>query len=245
MKITIIGGGTMGTIFKDALLKQKVFKKNDLTIVDKGDQTAPADVYLFAVKPQDFSKAAKRLKGTKNKLIISIMAGVTIAKMAKFLPGNKIIRSMPNLGAQASQSMTVWQSKNKLSPKEHAMIKKIFTSIGEEIEVKKEDLIDAATAVAGSGPGYIYFFADQMAKTAHQLGFSVKDATKLAKQTFKGSVQVWLESDSQASDLQKRVTSRKGTTEAGIQTLKKNKFANTLTKGIKAAYKQAKKLSKL
>jgi pyrroline-5-carboxylate reductase len=240
MKITIIGAGTMGKIFKKSLPKGKV------TIIDKADKTPDSDVYIFAVKPQDFKKAAERLKGVKGKILISIMAGVPISTITKELPGNKIIRSMPNLGSRTGDGMTVWKSKGKFTPAQSKLIKNIFSSIGAELEVKKEDLLDVAVAVAGSGPGYIYHIAASMTKTANQLGFSKKDAELLVKQTLKGSSEVWLAAkETSAEELEKQVTSKKGTTDAAIKTFKKHKLSQTISKGIKAAYARAKELSKL
>ncbi|MBT4056391.1 NAD(P)-binding domain-containing protein, partial [Candidatus Peregrinibacteria bacterium] len=133
MKIAIIGGGVMGSIFAKNLTAK---------VVDRNDKTPEADIYIMAIKPQDFPKAAKRLEDTKGKIIISIMAGVPIARIQKACPGNKIIRSMPNLGAKSAASMTIWKSKGKLSPKEKSSIIKIFKAIGEELEVKSETLVD-------------------------------------------------------------------------------------------------------
>jgi len=235
----------MGGIFQNALLGNKVFGKSDLFTVDKNDEMKEAGIYLFAVKPQDFEKAAKGLKGIKGKMIISIMAGVTLRKMENLFPGNTLVRSMPNLGAQTGSSMTVWKAKNKLSPKDKQIIKKILSSIGEEMEVKKEDLIDVATAVAGSGPGYLYFIANEMIKDTEKLGFHRAEAEKIVRQTFKGATDVWRDTGLPVEILQAKVTSKKGTTEAGIKKLKENKMSGTIKKCISAAYKRAKELSKL
>lgn len=245
MKITIVGMGVMGTMFQNALLKKKVFKKNEIAIVDRDDKTVVSDVILFAVKPQDFKKAAKRFKGEKDKLIISIMAGVSIENINESLPGNKIVKSMPNLGTQVGESMTVWKSEGKLLYSEQKLIKKIFRSIGEELQVNNEDLIDAATAASGSGPGFIYFFARKMIQAAKDLGFRQEDAEKLVRQTFKGAIAVWEKTDLPVEVLENKVTSKKGTTEAGINSFRENKVGLSIIKGIKTAYQRAKDLSKL
>lgn len=237
----------MGSIFQNALNQKKIFNGTDVLMVDKTDKIADkplGDIVLFAVKPQDFPKAAKRLKGVKNKLIISIMAGVTIAKIKRLTPGNRVIRSMPNLGAQNFASMTVWKADKTLSPKEKGIIKKIFSSIGEEIEVNKEELIDSATAVSGSGPGYIYFIAGEMMKAAQKLGFKKIEAEKMVKQTFIGAVDIWKSSNLPVDVLEAKVKSPKGTTEAGIKEFKKNRLGKVIEKGIAKAHRRAKELSK-
>ncbi len=235
----------MGTIFQNALSQKEIFNKTDIFLVDRTDQTKLGDIILFAVKPQDFPEAAKRLKGIKNKLIISIMAGVTIAKIKRIAPGNRVVRSMPNLGAKNFLSMTVWKGEKSVTSKEKATIKKIFSSIGEEIEVKSEELIDSATAISGSGPGYIYFIAGAMTKSAQKLGFTKAETKKMVKQTFIGAVDVWKSSDLPLEELEKKVTSRKGTTEAGIKEFKKNSLGKIIEKGMVKARKRAKELSKL
>jgi len=245
MKITIIGVGTMGTIFQNALKEKNGFDEADILLIDRNDETKLGDVVLFAVKPQDFEEAAKRLKGVEGKLIISIMAGVTIAKIKRLAPGNRIVRSMPNLGALSSKSMTIWKTDNLVTSKEKELIKKIFSSIGEELEVKSEELIDSATAISGSGPGYIYFIAGEMQKVAQKLGFNKTEAERMIKQTFLGAVEVWKGSDLSVDMLESKVKSPKGTTEAGIKEFKENHLGKVIEKGMAKARKRAKELSKI
>jgi len=245
MKITIIGNGTMGGLIKNALLKKHIFAQKDLAFVGREtNETPKADIYLLAVKPQDFPEAAKRLKGIKGKILISIMAGIPTSKILKLIPGNKVVRSMPNLGAQSLSSMTTWRAAGQLTPHQKAIIKTILSSFGEELEVRNDDMIDKATALAGSGPGYIYFIADILTKQAVKFGFSADDSRKLIKQMMKGAMNTWNASDSTASELQKKVTSKKGTTEAGINSFKKNKLPIVISRGVLAAYKRSKQLSK-
>jgi len=244
MKLTIIGTGIMGTFIKDALLKKHIFQKKDLFTVGHEDKKTPnADIYLFAVKPQDFLEASKRLKGVKGKILISIMAGIPTAKIAKLIPGNQIVRSMPNLGAKSCESITTWMTAGHPSQKEKEIIRTIFSSFGEELEVKSDDMINKATALVGSGPGFVYFIADLLTKQAVKFRFSKNDSQKLIKQMFKGAVNTWITSGETAAELQKKVTSKKGTTEAGIKSFQKNKLPHILEKGILTSYNRAKELS--
>lgn len=244
MTITIIGTGTMGGLIKDALLKKHIFSNNNLKFIGRTDPTPKSDIYLFAVKPQDFPEAAKRLEGVKGKLIISIMAGVPTTKINKLIPGNKIVGSMPNLGMKTFESMTTWYAKSKLSPQQKALIKKIFSSFGKEFEVSSDDMIFKATALAGSGPGFLYFIADNFTKTAKKIGFKDKEAETLIKQMFLGAVKTWEASISTAKEMQEKVTSKKGTTLAGLNSFKKSRLPQILEKGLKASYERAKELSK-
>lgn len=244
MKITIIGNGVMGKIFEHAFSKGKMSRGYTAKAIDRKDPTPESDIYIFAVKPQDFIEAAKRLKGKKGKLIISIMAGIPIATLKKILAGNRVIRSIPNLGAKTNTSMTVWTADKNATSKDRKTAKKIFQAIGEEIEVKTDDMIDKATALSGSGPGFLYFIADQMIKTAKKFGFKEEDSQKLIRQTFLGSVKAWESSDLKAKEMQDKVTSKKGTTLAGIENFKKNKLPKILEKGLKASYKRAREFAK-
>lgn len=248
MTITIIGTGTMGTLIKDALLKKNIFTNNNLKFIGRTNPTPKSDIYLFAVKPQDFPEAAKRLKGVKGKLIISIMAGVPTTKINKLIPGNKIVGSMPNLGIKTYESMTTWMCarhpRMSLSPKEKTLIKKIFSSFGKEFEVSSDDMIFKATALAGSGPGFLYLIADNLTKTAKKFGFKNDEAETLVKQMFIGAVKTWEASTATAKEMQEKVTSKKGTTLAGLNSFKKSRLPQILEKGLKASYKRAKELAK-
>lgn len=243
MNLTIIGNGVMGKIFAHALSKDKS-SGFSATAIDREDKTPESDIYIFAVKPQDFTEAAKRLKGKKGKLIISIMAGIPTKTLKRTLPQNRIIRSIPNLGAKTNSSMTVWTADKNATPKDRKTAKKIFQAIGEEIEVKTDDMIDRATALSGSGPGFLYFIADQMVKTAKNFGFKEDAAQKLIRQTFLGAVKAWESSNLKTKEMQDKVTSKKGTTLAGIENFKKNKLPKILEKGLKASYKRAKELAR-
>ena len=245
MKITILGAGVMGTIFQKALIEKKVFNSEDVQMVDHDQETKHGDTYLLAVKPQDFEETAKRLANVKDKLIISIMTGIPIKRMEKAMPGNRIVRSMPNLGAQSFKSMSVWMAGEGLPAEEQELVEKILSAIGEELEVDNEDLLDAATAVSGSGPGYVYYFARKMMESAQELGFKEEEADKLIKQTLEGTLQAWKDSGLSANELENRVTSKGGTTEAGLNEFRENNLGQTIVNGIKKAYQRAKELSKL
>jgi pyrroline-5-carboxylate reductase len=141
---------------------------------------------------------------------------------------------MPNLGIKTFESMTTWHAKGGLSPHQKTLIKKIFSSFGKEFEVNSDDMIFKATALAGSGPGFLYMIADNFTKTAKKFGFKNDEAETLIKQMFIGAVKTWEASNSTAQEMQEKVTSKKGTTLAGINSFKKSHLPQILEKGLKA-----------
>ena len=172
-------------------------------------------------------------------MVVSIMAGVTIQKIKKALGLKKVVRAMPNLGARINKSMTVWTSAGVQDKK---AIHNLFKQIGKSLEVKNEKMIDKATAVSGSGPGFFYYLVSQWLAAAQELGFSKAEAQELLFTTLDGANAI-LQIDPQPENLVAQVASKGGTTEAGLKVLQKHKIKNLLLQVLKAAEKRAKKLS--
>ena len=137
-KISIIGGGKMGSALASTLKKK--FK---IQVVGRNSKLKPCDIVILAVKPQDFENVNLNLK---NELLISIMAGVSLKKLAEKTGAKKIVRSMPNLALRVGNGFTGWISKNAAGEKK--LVKDIFSMFGEEIELKNEDSINAITALS-------------------------------------------------------------------------------------------------
>lgn len=261
MKITIIGAGVMGTIFLEALHKsvadfeisitdssfEKLEKiKKDFAGVqvftDNSIAVKNAEIVLLAVKPQSFAEMAEQVKGKiGSALVLSIMAGIKMERIKEILGTEKIVRAMPNLGARVLTSMTVWTGRD-LSEKEKEIVGKIFKLVGEEIYVENENKIDGATAVSGSGPGFFYYFLEEWIKAAKEIGFGEEEAKKMILTTVMGSTKI-LEKDNNPEELRKQVTSKGGTTEAGLEVMVKTSLKEIMTKVMKAAQKRAQELS--
>lgn len=237
-KLVIIGGGVMGSIFAKALSSSC-----QIMVCDKGDDKnvcRAADFILLAVKPQSFAEVAKELRGSlNNQLVISIMAGVKVEKIKSALGVNKIVRAMPNLGARVGKSMTVWTSEGVEDKSE---INNLFKQIGESLEVQKEEMIDKATAVSGSGPGFFFYLVSEWTKAATELGFSEAEAKFLLLTTLDGANAV-LQSDLNAEELVHQVASKGGTTEAGLKILEKHKIKEMFIQVLRAAEKRAMELA--
>ena len=244
-KICIIGLGNMGqAVF--GILKKKKFNVSgfDRTKTVNGGKKN-AQVFIIAVKPQDFETLAENLKNdVKNNLIISIMAGISIKKITAKLGTKNVIRVMPNLPLKVGKAFLGWTANKSVSRQDKNSASKIFNALGEEIEMSDESKIDAVTALSGSGPAYFYFLAELMEKAALEYGFSKIEAEKIAKATFLGSAFLMDKTGLSAKDLRAKVTSKKGTTEAAVNILLKKNFDKIFFSAVDAAYKRAKQLNK-
>ncbi|MFZ2189965.1 MAG: pyrroline-5-carboxylate reductase [Candidatus Magasanikiibacteriota bacterium] len=262
-KITIIGAGTMGIIFCEALhnwdydciptisspagdnLEKLRIKYPDAKIMNNNvEAVAEADVIILAVKPQNFSVVAGELKGklSQDVLIISIMAGVSIEKIKEFLNVKKVVRSMPNLGSRVKKSMTVWTSSN-CDEEAKDMASSLFLGIGKELYVEDENMIDKATAVSGSGPGFFFFILEKWLESVEALGFTREQAEKLVLTTLDGSLDL-LKKDMKPVDLVNQVASKGGTTEAGLKVLEEADLRLIWDKVLQTAEARAKELSR-
>jgi pyrroline-5-carboxylate reductase len=261
MRITFIGGGNMGEAILAALLRKKVVTPDEITVSDvnpnrlddinekhgvkvTGNNSAAiadAEVVIIAVKPQILASVLAELNGKlkTTQLILSIVAGASIATIRKGLGHRKVIRTMPNTPAQISEGMTVWTATPEVTKTQKGTARAILKVMGQEIEVDDEKYLNMATAVSGSGPAYVFYFVESLIEAAVKLGFSREDAEKLVQQTVVGSVHLMQKSDKKPAELRKAVTSPGGTTFAAITQFEKDGFQGLVFKAIEAAHKRA------
>ncbi|MBI4127263.1 pyrroline-5-carboxylate reductase [Candidatus Peregrinibacteria bacterium] len=232
-KIAIIGAGKMGTALAAALKK-----KFSVQLIDRNSKMKDCDIVILAVKPQDFDSLQITLK---NELLISIMAGVSLKKLGEKTGAKKIVRSMPNLALRAGAGFTGWICKNV---KEKKLVREIFSIFGEEIEVKKEEDLNAITALSGSGPAYFFHICELMAESAADFGFAQKDAEKIAANTLIGAAALCKNKSESFAELRKTVTSKGGTTEAALNDFAKNNLSKIFKDGVKKARARSKELNK-
>ncbi len=245
-KIAIIGLGNMGCAIRDGILKKKLINKNYLFVSNKQLTNkivaGQSDILIIAVKPQVMKSVLEEIKEvvSKNKLIFSIAAGVEIKIIEKILGKEKrIIRVMPNLCAKVNQSISCWVKNKNVSNKDTKIFKKIFQSIGTEIELKSENLLDQVTAISGSGPAYFFYLAELLTKSAMEIGLDKKLAYKLVSQTLVGSSEYLKKSKESPEALRKKVTSKGGTTEAAFSKISNSEFESIFLSAIESAYKRA------
>jgi pyrroline-5-carboxylate reductase len=224
----------------------EAFKKSDLNFI------------FLAVKPTHLSSAAESvqriLDKTDNLLIMSCLAGVKVSAIEKVIGGNfsRIVRCMPNLAVQVKEGVTVfykhknhYDNQNTLSEKVYAeTVSRIFESTGVSFEVQDESLLNAITALSGSGTGYVAYFMEHMLKAAEEFGFSYEEALVLIAGTFKGAAALWLSDPAVTpAELRRRVTSPQGTTEAAITLLEASSVGTLFQKALRKAFERAEELS--
>ncbi len=269
-KILFIGAGNMGQAIIDGLIRSKTvsqdnisfyepyvvmrdFVKNKFEIksVETIDSTiSQFNIIILAVKPQVFKSFHEddiSLKlsqySTKSQLIVSIMAGINIAKIGEFFKNSKeIIRVMPNTPALIGKSMSAIAHSKEVSESNIATVKAIFHSIG-EVELVEEKLIDAVTGLSGSGPAFVLAFIESLTQGGILSGLPKHIAEKLAIQTVAGTALMAQTGDKTVEELRHMVTSPGGTTIQGMAALEENGFRNSVIKAVYSAYTRSKELS--
>jgi len=261
----ILGCGAMGGILFFAIHKafpnNKIFlydksykkssilaKKSKLVCVSENihELVKKSSIIILAVKPQDFLKIDKVVT-EKNKLIVSIMAGVSIRSIAGKFKTEKIIRAMPNMASGFNSGVTGWTSTKYVSEKEKSIVRDIFNTMGASYYFISENKINDVTAVSGSGPAYFFYTIICFIKAAIKLGFSEKEALNLVRDTFKGSYILANKVEFSVQNLEnliRRISSKGGTTEAALGVFKKKKFEKIWEQAITGAFKRAVELSK-
>jgi len=204
------------------------------------------DIIILAVKPQDFGALAEQLKPyvSQEQLILTIMAGITMESIGKHLGSNKIVRAMPNLPSQTGMGMTVFTATSEVDRKELFIIQNLINTTGKSVYVEDESMIDAATAVSGSGPAYVYFFMQAMIDAAQQMGFSLPQAELLVNQTFLGAVLLHNQGELSCEEWVMKVASKGGTTEAALAVMQSKSIKSGIEDALFAALNRSKELGK-
>lgn len=261
VSIGFIGGGRMAEALIRGSISSGSFKPDQISFFDidpkrsdhirrkYGVKAANADevvkdpeVVVLAVKPQVVAEAIKGLSVPKEKLLISIAAGISIGFLEKAFPGVAVIRSMPNNPALAGAGITALARGEHVSDEQLALAGGIFRSVGEVVMVKEKDM-DAVTGLSGSGPAYVYLMIEALAEAGKKLGLDPATAEKLALETVSGAARTMQETKKSARELREMVTSPGGTTLEGLRVLEKMRFAEALVEAVAAAAKKSKKLS--
>jgi pyrroline-5-carboxylate reductase len=204
------------------------------------------DTVVLAVKPQSFRDAGARLKPliAPSTLVVSIMAGTTIASISEVC-GGAVVRAMPNTPAAIGRGITVAVAANDVSPAQRAVADALLRATGSVEWVDDEPLMDAVTAVSGSGPAYVFLLAEELARAGVEAGLPVELATKLARETVAGSGELLHRSELSSATLRQNVTSPGGTTAAALEVLMgEGGMQPLLTRAVAAATRRSKELAK-
>tara|TARA_B100000686_G_C16334374_1_gene734709 strand:- start:205 stop:723 length:519 start_codon:yes stop_codon:yes gene_type:complete len=171
------------------------------------------------------------------------MAGISLETMRRALGESKLVRVMPNIPTLIGEGMSVFFASEEVGNEGRESVKILFNSCGSCLEVKNEDAIDAATAISGSGPGYLFYFAEQMLLSANSLGFNEVEAHSLVQQTFRGATLLWESQQVSPKTLRQQVSSPGGTTLAALNHFQSKNVGDSIQEGMLQAYRRAKELS--
>ena len=264
MKLLVIGFGNMGSAIVKALQTQEsplfesiiIFDRSEekiamakemgVGVLDSLEDMAEDEVVLLAVKPQDMDAALDQLKDKlkDNALLVSIAAGVTLARLKEKSGHEAVVRVMPNTPALVGQGASGFIASGGVGEEQRKVVKIMLESFGMAIELTNEDQIDMVTALSGSGPAYVFYFLEALIGGATNLGLSEEDALKLAIQTMAGGAELAksVEGLSGLEQLRSNVTSKGGTTEQAIAKFDEAQLKNIVAEAMKAAYDRAKEL---
>jgi pyrroline-5-carboxylate reductase len=205
-----------------------------------------AATLVVALKPQMFREAGLMLKSFagSSTLVVSIMAGATIASI-EAVCGGMVVRAMPNTPAAIGRGITVAVAANQVSPAQRAVADALLRATGSVEWIDDEGLMDAVTAVSGSGPAYVFLLAEELARAGVEAGLPLALATKLARETVSGSGELLHRSELASATLRQNVTSPGGTTAAALEVLMaKDGMQPLLTRAVAAATRRSRELAK-
>lgn len=212
------------------------------------DAIADTSVWVFAVKPQVMRTVCGEvtdIAAQDDPLVVSIAAGITSGQLDHWLGGQRaVVRTMPNTPALLRAGITGLFANPRVSPEQRALAERILATAGETVWIDDEALMDAVTAVSGSGPAYAFLLAEAMQAAGEAQGLPAVTARRLAAQTLLGAARMLVESGETAEVLRTRVTSPGGTTQAAIETFEAGGFRALVDRAIAAATARGRELSK-
>ncbi|MGA2875597.1 MAG: pyrroline-5-carboxylate reductase [Nitrososphaerales archaeon] len=261
LKVAVIGGGKIGEAvarsFADSqeITKVIITKRNVSTLrhlqsskvavtQDNKRAAKEADVVIIAVKAGDAKNILNEISEfVSGKLVISLMAAVSIKKIESAIPSAKVVRAMPNIAATIGEAITAYAVNPKLSKKDRDRVDFILCRFGDCIEVP-ENLMDAVTALSGSGPAYIAILIEALVSAGLKVGMPRDIAFKLVTKTLTGTADLLSQKMMHPAELRDSVTTPAGTTIAGIYELEKGSVRTSIMNAVDAATQAAERVAK-
>lgn len=265
MKIAILGGGNMGMTYAKAFVSRKIVSKDELLIIEKHDEKREQlklegvaclsadiddsikkyDIIIVAVKPQDFRILSVTLKKylLESQMVLSIMAGIQIGQIQELLEHKNVVRAMPNTPAQLGFGVTAFTVAKDATFENISVVDMLLETTGKAIFMKDETLLDAVTALSGSGPAYFFYIVQHMIEAGKQMGVEENIAGMLVKETMMGAFQILNHSKLSIDELIAMVASKGGTTEAALNCMKQREVGPHIIEALKSAETRAKELS--
>jgi pyrroline-5-carboxylate reductase len=264
-RIALIGPGAMGEAVIAGALRKKLVRPVDLMAAGPRDERLAelqkkygieittnnsaavqrADVVVIAVKPQRLTEVIKGLRGIRAEaLVLSVVAGASIKKLAAGLKHKAIVRSMPNTPAQIGEGITVWTASHETTTAQRELARQILEALGEQVFVEDESYLDMATALSGNGPAYVFLFTEALIDAGVHMGLPRRIAEALVLQTLKGSAAFYQRSAQHPAALRNQVTSPGGTSAEALYYLEKAGFRSAISRAVWAGYQRSLELGK-
>jgi pyrroline-5-carboxylate reductase len=265
-KIGFVGAGNMAGALIKGLLRAGQFQPKDVwasdpvdaqlrrlkrlhkieTTRDNRDLVRGSQTIILAVKPQVMAAVLEEIRpeGTPRKLFISIAAGFQLRRLEAGLGGQaRVVRVMPNTPVLVGKGVSVAVAGTKANPPDLKYALKLFKAVGEAVSITGEDLLDAVTALSGSGPAFVYQFAESLIEGGVRGGLPQTLAAQLAYGMIGGAAAMLSESGLSTRELREMVTSPGGTTMAGLGALDQHRFRDAIIAAVEAATRRARELA--
>lgn len=261
MIVAVIGAGKIGEAVANSLAESKrvamviMTKRNVSTLPrskskkvvatsDNRDAAKRADLIVVAVKAGDAKQVlAEIAQFTAGKVVISLMAAITIERLERILPKAKVVRSMPNIAAVIGEAITAYALGSKVTPADEAEVEFILGCFGDYVKVP-ESLLNPITALSGSGPAYIAVVIEAMVSAGLKVGIPRDISLKLVTKTLTGTANLLSEKKMHPAELRDTVTTPAGTTIAGIYELERGSLRTSMMNAVEAATMAAEKVAK-
>ena len=260
--IAFIGGGNMASAIIGGLIgqghpasqievvepyaptREALLKNFGLTAQpEAGPALQRASIVVWAVKPQTFKDAAAQARAhTPQALHLSVAAGIRSDSIAQWLGTERVVRTMPNTPALVGKGMSALYARTGVSAAQRQQVETIMATTGEFLWVDDEQQLDAVTALSGSGPAYVFYFLEAMARAGTAMGLTPAQAHQLAVGTFVGASELARQSDESPQVLRQRVTSKGGTTYAALQSMEQDGVGEAFVRAMQAAQQRAHEL---
>jgi pyrroline-5-carboxylate reductase len=263
MKILFVGGGNMANALIGGLIaegwpaagiaavdvaeqaRHALSQRFGVTTHAQLPQSIPGDaVVLLAVKPQHLAEVARTLRQClSGQLVVSIAAGIRTADLARWLGGHRrLVRVMPNTPALLRAGVSALYAAPSVDPTDRECAGSILAAVGPTLWVDREELMDAVTAVSGSGPAYVFYVMEALMQAARELGLDEAAARLLTLETFHGAALLARQGEEPPATLRARVTSKGGTTERALRVMEEQGVRGRIVEAVKQAAQRSREL---
>lgn len=210
---------------------------------DNLSQLPSCDLYILACKPQQLKDLVDLLKQNKltlrkDSVVISLLAGTSVKTISELLEHDKVVRVMPNTPVQCGRGVNLLYSSSALEASERQLVAEVFSAGAKVYTLESEQRLDDLTVIAGSGPGYIFEFARIFQSYLESSGLDSESSKEMVSEVFLGTALLMTQSETSFEDLRNQVTSKRGVTEAALDSFKKDNLENIFADGLKAARKR-------